>query len=290
MRLVLAVLFLCAWSQASAQVTREEPPPACVANAQGEVNYEACAAATQPGTGFHWLSLMHLGMYALARQDVRTAIEYFDRAGSGDREKFFTRPRLHGYRATAYRQVGRAADALAEARVTLSLLRRNRDIPAEAYSLFDDAPLNNELAYAVILPILREANDPDYASARDEYLAIPSQDWRSLAIRAGTLEALDELEAALIVSERVIALQPNDPRVQNNHCYLLARSQRAAEGLPHCELAVTQAPEMAPFRHSYASALAGVGQCQRAEAEIAEAARLDPVSVRPEITCSSAAR
>lgn len=290
MRLLLALLFLCGWSQASAQVTREAPPSACVANAQGEVNYEECVAATQPGTGFHWLSLMHLGMYAMARQDVRAAVAYFDRAGSGDGEKFFTRPRLHGYRAAAYRQVGRSADALAEAHVTLSLLRRTESIPAEAYAMFEDTQLNNEVAYAVILPILREANDPDYSSARDEYLAMPSQDWRSLAIRAGTLEALDELEPALTISERVIALQPNDPRVQNNHCYLLVRLQRAAEALPHCELAVTQAPAMAPFRHSYASALAGVGQCERAEAEIAEAARLDPVSVRPEITCANAAR
>ena len=288
MRLLAALMVLLLWSPASAEINQAATPPACAANDRGEVNYQACVDATEPGTGFHWLSLMHLGMSAMARQDIQAAVDYFDRARAEGDSELFTRPRLHGYRAAAYRQVGRSADALAEAHVTLSLLRRTRNIPAEAYVFFEDTPLNNEAAYAMILPILREANDQSYASARNEYLAMPAQDWRSLAIRAAALEALGDLDAALVVSNEAIALRPEDPRIQNNHCYLLVRMQRAAEALPYCERAVAQAPALAPIRHSYASALAALGRCERAAEEIAEAARLDPVSQRPEISCASA--
>jgi tetratricopeptide (TPR) repeat protein len=281
----MAALLLVVAPVAAQPVQHEETPAAC-ANASTELQYRACLEATPPGSGFHWLSLMHLGMLAMVRQDVAEAVRLFDQAAPSQGENF-TRPRLHGYRAAAYRAVGRREDALSEAHVALSLLLRTRDLPDEAWSFIEDTQINNEAAYAAILPILRDARDPEYEWALAAYLALPVENWASAAMRAGALEALDRLEQALQFSERAMRMRPDHPLILNNHCYILVRLNRASEALPHCEKAVGMMPTSGAVRHSYASVLAAIGRCSEAAEQDAESRRLDAVSLRPEIACRS---
>jgi Flp pilus assembly protein TadD len=146
------------------------------------------------------------------------------------------------------------------------------------------------MVYAAILPVLFAAHDPDARSVRDAYMALPAQDWVSWANRAGVLEQLDDLEGALRANAEALRLQPNHPGVQNNQCYILTRAGRAQEGIPYCEAALRGAPNVASVHHSYASALASAGLCERARQALAEARRLDPASVeyQHEIACMPA--
>ncbi len=113
------------------------------------------------------------------------------------------------------------------------------------------------------------------------------QDWSLRADRAGTLETLGDLAGALVESKQVVDHQPDNPVFLNNHCYILVRMNRALEALPYCERAVASAPTIPEARHSYASVLAAVGQCEAAETQLAEARRLrvdDPLYRQP-LTC-----
>jgi tetratricopeptide (TPR) repeat protein len=279
--------FVVVASAANAQQVNQNEPPAACANANSEQQYRACFDATPAGSGFNFLSAMYLGMIAMQRQDVAASVEWFDRAQSTDGQNF-TRPRLHGYRAVAYKMVGRNEEALSEARLTLSLLLRTRDIPANVWPMFEDSQINNETAFGAILPILQDADDPDLERAFDAYVALPVESWQSAAIRASTLESLDRLDEALNFSNQAVAAQPDHPLVLNNHCYLLVRLERSSEALPFCERAVAAMPASAAVRHSYASALAAQGRCDETAVQLEEARRLDSVSIRPELTCAPA--
>lgn len=270
---------------ANAQPTnRDEPPPAC-ANASSEEQYRACVEATEPGTGFHWLSLMHLGMIEMQRQDLSAALEIYDSVGARRAEKF-TRPRLHAYRAAAYQMAGRDAEALSEARVAVSLLQRTIEMPDEVWPIFEDSQINNEVAYSIVLPILHEAGDPLFDSVLSAYEALPVDNWASAMIRASAFEKLDRLDEALGLSRIALASRPDHPLGLNNHCYILVRLARPAEKLPYCERAVALMPESAILRGSYASALAALGRCPEAAAQDSQSRRLDAVSVRPDIVCT----
>jgi len=208
----------------------------------------------------------------------------FDLAAPEDGENV-TRPRLHAYRAATYSLVGRQGDALVEARVTLSLLSGSQQLPSELRAMLEDSQINNEAAYAAIIPILYKGNDTAFESALGAYLALPVENWASAAMRAGMLESIDRFDDALVLSNQAIAAQPNHPLVLNNHCYLLTRMGRPAEGLPYCERAVASSVSFASARHSYAAALAALGRCEEARRQEAEAFRLDSVTQRPDLVC-----
>ena len=103
------------------------------------------------------------------------------------------------------------------------------------------------------------------------------------------LEQLGDLEGALEASLVAVKAEPAHPGYLNNHCYILVRAGRPAEGLPYCEKAVQGAPAIAAVRHSLAAALAGVGRCEEAEDALAAAQRLDPATVlyQQRIACTA---
>lgn len=275
--LVAATVLWALTNHASAQeINREQTPPACE-NASTEAQYRACVDATQPGSGFHWLSLMHLGMIAMQRHDTAEAIRFFDQAWSISGENV-TRPRLHGYRAVAYDMAGRDGDAVREARVALSILLRTRELPDDVWAMLGDTQINDEAAYAAILPILKQANDADFDRGLAAYFALPVENWGSAAMRASALEKLDRLNEALQMSAQALALQPEHPLVLNNHCYILLRLDRSLDALPFCERAAQAAPTIAGVRHSLGAVYAALGRCDDARIQVAEARRLDPAS------------
>ncbi|MDQ3126156.1 MAG: hypothetical protein M3Q74_11215, partial [Pseudomonadota bacterium] len=140
-------------------------------------------------------------------------------------------------------------------------------------------PINEEVRFVVltaILPILKDGDAAIYDRARAMYVGIPVADADSLSNRAATLEQLGEFDAALVDSKRAVDLRPDDPRLLNNHCFILVGAGLAEQGLPYCERAVALVPDVAPVRHSYATTLAAMGRCPEADRQLAEARRLDP--------------
>jgi tetratricopeptide (TPR) repeat protein len=252
------------------------------------VNYEACLAASEPGTPWRSLSLMNLATRAYMAADFPTAVRYYDQAQPTDGNIMYSDASYHAYYAATLQQVGRREEAIVQARRALGILRNSPELP-EAARRFSAIQVDPELVYASILPVLHSAGDPQTQSALNAYLALPARDWVSWANRAGVMLEIGDNEAALRANNEAMRLEPSHPGVLNNQCYILVKLNRAEEALPHCLGARSGAPNIAPVRHSVASAYAALGRCQEAEAELAEARRLDPVSeeYRRPIACSA---
>jgi tetratricopeptide (TPR) repeat protein len=101
----------------------------------------------------------------------------------------------------------------------------------------------------------------------------------SVANRAAVLQQLDDLPGAVAAMTEALKLAPADqPMVLNSACYILALAGRPTEGLPYCEHALALAPDIAAIHDSYAAALERLNRCTEAQAQLAEARRLDPTS------------
>lgn len=278
------------WMCAGAALAQtEDTPPQCRYGADGRVDYQACADATRPGDMLHTLSRINLGTNALMAGDYAAAVGHYDAAQPPNGQRLMSDPLYHAYRASALHHVGRKDEAAVEARTALSVLRNPRGLPPEAMAPFTPGSEATEYVYALILPVLYDARDPEASSLLVAYLAMPERDWISWANRAGVLEQIGELENALTASGRALTLQPNDPGVQNNHCYILVRLRQAQEALPYCQRARQLAPNIAAIRHSLATVYVALGQCADARTELAEARRLDPVSeaYREDLVCAT---
>jgi tetratricopeptide (TPR) repeat protein len=275
---LLATLALTAASAALAQAPRADAPAACRPDVGGGVDWRACADAAPADSAPRRLALINLGTQAFLRDDYAAAVAFYDQAQPSGEQQIFSDASFHAFRSASYRHVGRAAEALADARTALDLLVDPADLPPQARQIAA-APVDVELVYSLILPPLRQANDPRYLDAFYAYRALPARDWISLSRRAAVFEELGDRAAALEASAQAVALKPDEPAVLNNHCYALARAGRGTEALAFCERAIRLAPAVAPIRDSYAVALAAAGQCSRARDQLAEAQRLDPTAV-----------
>jgi tetratricopeptide (TPR) repeat protein len=280
---------LLALGFASAAAAQDQPPPQCRQNAAGQVDYAACAAASEPNSPWRRLSLINLGTQAFLTGDYATAIAHYDAAQPTNGDTFYSDATYHAFYAATLHQVGRADDAIVQARRALAVLRNDASLPPAVRESMRSVWVDPEAVYTAILPVLHAANDPDTAEISAAYLAIPARDWVSWANRAGVLEQIGDLDGALRASGEALRLEPAHPAVLNNHCYILFRADRAAEALPYCERAVAGAPDVAAVRHSLAATLAALGRCDAARAELAEARRLDPVSAeyREELACAA---
>lgn len=263
-----------------------EVPAACRPDAKGSVNFRVCADTAAPGSPERALALINLGSEAFAHQDYAAAVRYYDEADPpGGTRHVSSDASFHAYRAATYDHVGRTAEALSDARTALAMLRKDPSIPAEIRD--DAANVDVEAVYVLILPILRRANDAQYASAREAYLASPAGDWIDWANRATALQQLGDPVAALDANQRALALAPDQPSLLNAECYFLALAGRPREALSYCERAIAALPDMAAVHDSYATALAGAGRCPEANAQRVEARRLDPTSAdyRQKLKC-----
>lgn len=269
------------------QVQEAPVPPACVGATF--VSWGACAEVAVEGTPVHSLAMINLGTEAYLHGDLIKALRYYDK-GELAGQAMTSDVVFHTFRGDARRYGGRMDEARADARIAWGFLigQPPEGSPSDLLRPLDDGL--RTMVLAVILPILKD--DPDiFPAARAMYMALFAEDWMSLSQRAGTLSSLGEHEAAVAASQAALELQPTDPLTQNNHCYTLVEAGRAAEGVAYCESAAAALPRMAPVRHSYATALAAVGRCAQAEAEIAEARRLEPGAAlyRDPVVCTPAA-
>jgi Flp pilus assembly protein TadD len=270
----------------SPQVQEVPAPPAC-RGAFASIDWQACADASGHGTPGYALAMINLGTRAYIEGDYAAALTFYDKAELPG-QTLSSDVIFHTFRGDTYRHAGREAAARADARLAWLLLI---DDPSVAGDPRDRRPVDDELRFFVlarILPILKTGDPAQFERARAMFIALPVEDWESLSNRAAVLEQLGELTAALIDSKRAVDLQPDDPGLLNNHCYILIGAGQAERGLPFCERAVALAPRIAPIRHSYASASWRSPSSHRPMAPRAEARRLDPSGAlyREPLTCT----
>lgn len=288
MRLLLLAFLATVPLTALAQPPEEAIPPACLRSQTGHIDWKACSEAAPRGSYLWVLALINLGTDAFMRNDYAGAVRFYDLAVPPGGQRLYADAGFHAFRGDAYDHVGRTQEGLADARIALQIMRQLRSVPSEVVKLSQQSTVDTELVYSLVLPMLKKADDPEFRTALEEFKALPLDDWVSMARRASVFGQLGDFSTAVELSERSMTTQSNNPMLQNNHCYILTRAGRATEAISYCERAARALPEAGAVRHSLASALAGAGQCVRAEAELSEARRLDPVSVdyRKPIPCT----
>lgn len=288
--LCLAVLVFATLTGASgAQSSSEALPAACARDATGAVNYQACADAASPGSAARSWALINLGTQAYLAQDYAGAVRLYDQAEPTTGNHIYSDAGFHAYRADAYQRVGRTQEALTNAQTAWAILSHSPSVSPAILAQADSTPIDIEMVYGLILPILKDAHDASYETALAAYNALPAVDWMSYANRAVVLEELGDHAGALRANTQVLAAQPDQPQVLNTQCAVLAELGRGSEALPYCVRAVALAPDVAAVHDSYAAALAVSGQCSQANHERDEAHRLDPATqdyTRPPV-CSA---
>jgi Flp pilus assembly protein TadD len=283
---MIELAFALALVAGSPQVQQAPVPPDC-RGSFATIDWQACADASGQGTPGYTLAMINLGTRAYLQGDYASALTYYDKAELPG-QALSSDVIFHTFRGDTYRHTGRDAEARADARLAWLMLINH---PSVAGDPRDRRPVDDELRFFVlarILPIMRTGDPAQFERARALFIALPVEEAESLSNRAAVLEQLGELTAALIDSKRAVDLQPDDPGLLNNHCYILIGAGQAERGLPFCERAVALAPDIAPIRHSYASALSAMGRCADGERQLAEARRLDPSGAlyRGPLTCT----
>lgn len=252
--------------------------PAVCQPAPGVVpDWAACAEALPEGSPQQRLARLNQASEAYLARDYGAAERLYD-AAAGE-ETVWSDVWLHAFRGDTYQQVGRDKDAVADARTAWLILS---DDPAWEAARRMSGPVDEDgrrYLLSLILPILKKGRDPVFDEAFAAFRALPVKDVEGHATLALVLEQLGDFNGALEASLVAVKAEPANAGYLNNHCYILVRAGRPAEGLPYCEKAVQGAPDIAPIRHSLAAALAGAGRCAEAEAALAEARRLDPATV-----------
>lgn len=271
----IAALVLCA----AAGPADEQMPPQCNLDPSGRVDWQACANATAPGSDIRRLALINLGTDAAMRQDYASAVRYYDEARPPSGQRLYSDPSFHAFRGDAYLHVGRLPEALEDARTAYAMLAHPETLPAGWRAENASNPVDADVVFALIIPILKRGQDVNYAAALETYRKLPVDDWSVLARRAGVFEQIGENDLAVQTSTQVLAMQPDDPGVLNNHCVILAETGHAQDALQYCEHALRLVPNIAAVHDSYAEALANAGRCAESEREEATAHRLDAVSV-----------
>lgn len=266
----------------------QEIPAVCEPAPGVAPDWAACAEALPEGSPQQRLARLNQATEAYLVADYGLAERLYDEASAGG-QAVHSDVWLHAFRGDTYQQVGRDKEAVTDARTAWLILS---DDPAWEAPRRMSGPVDEEgrrFLLSLILPILKKGRDPSFDAAFASFRALPVKDADGYATLALVLEQLGDLDGALEASLAAIKGAPTNAGYLNNHCYILVRAGRPAEGLPFCEKAVQGAPDAAPIRHSLAAALAGAGRCPEAEAALDEARRLEPATVlyQQPIACSA---
>lgn len=252
-------------------------PASCQGRLSLPEGYEACLADAEPGTGIAIAAAVQLGTWYGLGGEVEEAARLFDLADPpGDDRRLEGTVLYHAVRADTYRQLGRLADGVEDARRVIAVLMGEEEEAADAVGPATGEP--PEALLALVLPVLRASDDPLYRDgiALLESLPTDMDDLVQVAGRATVYQQLEEYPLALPWTRRAFELAPEHSALANNYCYLLVLLDRADQALPVCDMAVADRPDMAPFHHSRAAALAALGRCEEAGAALDTARTLAP--------------
>lgn len=257
-------------------VAPQEIPAVCDPAPGVAPDWAACAAALPEGSPEQRLARLNLAAEAYLGRDYGTADRVYDQAGDFGP---FASDALYAFRADTRWQVGREKEAVADARSSWRLLAAEPVAAAGSPAAeVAEQEYRRRFLLSLILPILKNGRDPAFGEAFAAFRALPVKDADGYGSLALVLEQLGDFDGALEASLVAVKAAPTNAGYLNNHCYILVRAGRPAEGLPFCEKAVQAAPEIGAVRHSLAAALAGAGRCDEADAALAEARRLEPAT------------
>ena len=257
-------------------IQAQDIPAVCDPAPGVETDWTACAAALPEGSQLQRLARLNGASEAYQDRDYATAARLYDEVGDFGP---FASDVLYAFRADTRQQVGRDKEATADARAAWGLLSAGPVQGARPTAEAEEDDDRRRFLLSLILPILKAGRDTAFEEAFAAYRALPVKDVDGYANLALVLEQLGDFDGALEASLVAVKAEPANAGYLNNHCYILVRAGRPAEGLPFCEKAVQGAPEIGAVRHSLAAALAGAGRCAEAEAALAEARRLEPATV-----------
>src|SRR5262249_30673765 len=122
MRSAILGLFASAVCAASSLAQTNTRVPACLRDASGAVDYQACADVSPHGSPARLLALMNLGTEAYLRHDITNAVRFYDEAQAESGSQIYSDASFHAYRADAYAHMGRDAEALANSQTAFAIL------------------------------------------------------------------------------------------------------------------------------------------------------------------------
>lgn len=256
---LLSICLLCAPAALGEILNPDQIPEACYQDADGEIDYEACFAVSEPNSVLWLLAAINLGSEAFWSDDVSKAAYYYDLSSPPDL-KTYSDIILHANRASVFRRVGRLDDSLVDAAKAFELLRENK---------FDDfgTPLDEDAkgyVLALVVQTFFDAGADELEETLAMFLGLTGGVYSDDATKAAILIGVERYDEALVLSERLVVNAPEDTMILNNHCYMLTNIGRAADGLVFCQKAVELDPQHASFLHSLAVTYAALGQCETA--------------------------
>lgn len=287
MRIVLAGLALTLSFLGIANAQPQHPPPECRRQGNERVDWQACLDVTPREAPWRSLVLINLGTDAFLRRDYASAVRHYDEAAPSGRRTLYSDVNFHAFRGAAYWHVGRRDEARSDADIAWRMLHNDPALPIPS-TVYFPAATDREMIYVYLLPIWQAGDNNRFQLALQEFRDLPAFDWLSFSNRSAVLSQIGDNSGALGLSERALALAPNEAAALNNHCYILYQLRRHAEALPYCERAVALAPREAAVQDSVSDVYAALGRCEEAIRANAEAQRLDPSNpgYREQIACS----
>lgn len=228
-------------------------------------------------TGIRSLAYINLGTLAFLQHNTTEAARFYDLAEITGKT-ITSDPFFHAYRSATYSAVGRNEQAVIDAKRVLDFINNNPQI---------DTSQQVPLLEMIIEPLHKAGEVELKNSAINRYISLPVNDWIDDINRASILTEIGEYETAIPYAEQAYLAQPDQPIVLNTKCYLLAKTNRAAEGISYCEKALQILPGEAAILHSYAFALAKNGQCLESQNALQKANKLQPlvITYQQQIAC-----
>lgn len=248
-------------------------PQSCVDAFETPSKWVECATEADPGSEASMLAYSNIGGQAYFNEDYQSAARFFDLSTPADGGADQLDAYAHALRASTYWRVGEDSKARNHAKFSYRWIKEGK-LGGKTQIIFDDELL--EPVLEVLVPVTAHLDTPEANDVLQKYQSLPISSLMDAARRAGVLSNIEEFDAALIYSAKVVSGQPDNPIFLSSHCLLLTRMGLAEKGLPFCEAALEKSPKNANIHFNKAIAYVMLGQCQAAWDAQTKAQQLAP--------------
>ncbi len=248
-------------------------PESCVEAFDDPSKWVDCAQQADPGTQASMLAYSNIGGQAYFNQDYQSAARFFDLSTPADGGADQLDAYAHALRASTYWRVGEDTKARNHAEFAHRWIKENK------LGGNTDIELDEELlepVLEVLVPVTAHLNTQNATDILKQYQALPISSLMDAARRAGVLSSIEEFDAALLYSAKVVSGQPDNPLFLSSHCLLLTRMGLAEQGLPFCKIALEQDDKNPNIHFNEALAYTSLGKCDEAWEAQTRAQKLAP--------------
>ncbi|WP_018997631.1 hypothetical protein [Hirschia maritima] len=262
-----------ALAQSKSNKTDIGVPQSCLEAFENSMKWIACASEADPGSEASMLAYSNLGSQAYYNGDFQSAARFFDLSTPADGGAKQLDAFAHALRASTYWRIGADTKAKNHAKFSYDWVKSGK------LGGVTQIELDNELLeplLEVLVPVTAYLNTPEANDVLKRYQSIPLSSLMDAARRAGVLANIEEFDAALIYSAKVVAAQPDNPLFLSSHCLLLSRMGRAEKGLPFCKSALEKDANNPNFQFNTALVSATLGKCEDSLKSQTKAQQLAP--------------